>query len=214
MGTKRNNKAVAHRLSAESSTTSTAKPQITVDLKRTWWEIGSSAACDTKAGEVYLKNSPGKVSSLDRCKRSCEDATACQSITYFKSGWCSHFSTPCTSTKRNNKAVAHRLSAESSTTADPRSAPTSNAPQRWLQVRTKATCDTKAGEVYMNKSPGKTSSVEECKRLCQSDIGCQRITFFQSGWCRHFSTPCAKISSNNKAVSWRLVGAGKRLRGI
>ena len=65
----------------------------------------SRVECDTSAGEVYMKKaSPGKVSSLDACKKSCEAAVGCQSITFFRSGWCSLFSTPCTKTKRNNKA--------------------------------------------------------------------------------------------------------------
>ena len=71
------------------------------------WRMGVSRAdCDTGAGEVYMaKSSPGKVSSLDACKKSCEAALKCQSIAYFRSGWCSHYSTPCTKTQRNSKAV-------------------------------------------------------------------------------------------------------------
>ena len=57
---------------------------------------GLNAKCDTNAGEVYRSQSPGKLSSLESCKKSCQDDTGCQSITYHKSGWCSHFSTPCT----------------------------------------------------------------------------------------------------------------------
>ena len=53
-----------------------------------------------------MKNSPGKVSSLDQCKQSCEATRGCQSITFFRSGYCSLYSTPCTKTKRNNKAAA------------------------------------------------------------------------------------------------------------
>ena len=62
--------------------------------------------CDQGAGEVYLKNSPGQVSSLQQCKKSCEDAAACSSITYYNSGLCNHFSTWCANTKRNTNTVA------------------------------------------------------------------------------------------------------------
>ena len=76
------------------------------DGKCLWGHIHQTAECHVSGGEVYLENSPGKVASLDQCKKSCENAAGCQSITYFNSGWCSHFSTPCTKTKLNNKAVA------------------------------------------------------------------------------------------------------------
>ena len=82
-----------------------------------WLVVGSKTECDVNAGEVYLENSPGKLPSLEECRQSCEDATACQSITYFNSGWCSHFSTPCTNTKKNSKAVAFRFNRSSSTTS-------------------------------------------------------------------------------------------------
>ena len=88
-----------------------------LDAKRTWRAAGGhGAACDSTAGEVYMKSSPGKV-KLGRCKKACENTAGCQSITYFNNGWCSHYSTPCTKTTWSNKAVALRLSLESVTTA-------------------------------------------------------------------------------------------------
>ena len=89
---------------------------ISVDTLRRWVEVGINTACDGRAGEVYMQNSPGKVSSLEQCRKSCQDSAVCQSITYFRSGWCSHFSTPCTYTKINNKAVALRLNKQSEIT--------------------------------------------------------------------------------------------------
>ena len=77
--------------------------------QRTWEEIGSNTECDTTAGEDYRDQSPGKVANLAECKKSCEDDAGCQSITLFKSGWCSHFSTGCTNTKVLGKAVSMRL---------------------------------------------------------------------------------------------------------
>ena len=65
--------------------------------------------CDTGAGEVYRGESSGKVSDLAACKKSCEDAPACQSITFWKDGWCSHFSTLCTKKKFGNEAISMRL---------------------------------------------------------------------------------------------------------
>jgi len=198
--TNRHNKAVALRLSTDSGTSSSTV-KTTVGPKRTWKSAGSNTACDTSAG--YLKSSPGKVSTLEQCKKSCEGATGCQSITFFKSGWCSHFSTACTKTNRHNKAVALRLSADSGTSS---STTTAGPARRWVQVGTKLVCDTNAGEVYHNSSPGKVASVEECKNLCRANAVCKSIIFFQSGWCSHFSTPCVKTIKNNKAVvNFRLV---------
>ena len=88
-------------------------------VKRTWRAAGvHGAACDSTAGEVYMKSSPGKV-KLGRCKKACENTAGCQSITYFKTGWCSHYSTPCTKTTRVNKAIALRFTADSDTDSKP-----------------------------------------------------------------------------------------------
>ena len=83
--------------------------KISIGVTRTWQELGSKTACDTNNGEVYMQSSPGKGSSLERCKQACEDTADCQSITFFDSGWCSHFSTSCTNLKTNKKAVTLRL---------------------------------------------------------------------------------------------------------
>ena len=74
-----------------------------------WVKVGDNAACDTDASEVYIQPSPGKLPSLKACQKTCEDEKQCKSITYFKSGWCSHFSTDCSKTVRVGKAVAMRL---------------------------------------------------------------------------------------------------------
>ena len=73
---------------------------------RTWVAIGSKLECDGYAGgEIFLDSSRGKVPTLEACKQSCEDATGCKSISYYKTKWCSHFSTSCTNTKWNKKAA-------------------------------------------------------------------------------------------------------------
>ena len=81
---------------------------------RTWIEIGAKLECHGYDGEVYLESSRGKVPTLAKCKDSCESVPKCQSISYFTSGWCSHWSTPCTKTKWNKKvALSLRLSLAS-----------------------------------------------------------------------------------------------------
>merc|ERR1719271_1697684 len=66
-----------------------------------WVDLGSRIQCDTSNGEVFLQTSPGRGPSLEQCRQLCQDDAACQSITYFKNGYCSHYSTPCTNTKQN-----------------------------------------------------------------------------------------------------------------
>ena len=107
--------ALFHALSSSSSLfASTA-------VKRSWVVLGFNLECDTKAGEVYLQQSPGKVSSLERCKKSCQDSASCRSITFYGSGWCSHYSTQCNKVKTKNKAVALQLAVDGETTTTPQS---------------------------------------------------------------------------------------------
>merc|ERR1712032_1573463 len=132
---------------------------------------------------------------------------ACKSITYFKRRWCSHFSTPCTNTKGNSKAVVLRLSAKSSiaTTMKPTTtAAPSGVKPTWNSAGSNAECDGGAGEAYLANSPGKVSSLEQCKTSCENAPACKSITYFKSRWCSHFSTPCTNTKANNKAVVMRL----------
>ena len=81
-----------------------------------WVDRFANTACG--AGEKYLGASSKQVSDEKACKKSCEDAAACKSITFYSSGWCSHFSTGCTKTKADSNAVSNRLS-RAATTASP-----------------------------------------------------------------------------------------------
>ena len=67
-------------------------------------QLESNVQCHG-AGEVYLKQSSAKVSDLAACQQSCEDDVECQSITYYKGGWCSHFSTDCTERRIGYNAI-------------------------------------------------------------------------------------------------------------
>ena len=74
-----------------------------------WEDAGNDAVCDVSAGEKYLSNSPGAGQTIETCRRTCEDSAECQSITFYNSGWCSHWSTLCAVTKRNDKAKSLRF---------------------------------------------------------------------------------------------------------
>ena len=87
--------------------------------KFTWAGRSKNSACDAGSGEKYLSTSSKLVSDEEACKKSCEDAAACKSITFYSSGWCSHFSTECTKTKADGNAISIRLSRAATTTASP-----------------------------------------------------------------------------------------------
>ena len=74
-----------------------------------WGRSSRNAKCKQGAGEVPLRKSSVRTSSLEKCKESCENAPGCQSVTYFKTGFCAHFSTSCTNIKKSRKAVVERL---------------------------------------------------------------------------------------------------------
>merc|ERR1719213_738515 len=177
------------------------KLALTVTARPTWANVGSNIQCDAGAGEVYRSQSPGKVPDLAACQKSCENDAGCKSITFFNSGWCSHFSTGCTKTKSASKAISMRLSGAQQTTAAPISA---GARRTWANVGSNIQCDAGAGEVYRSQSPGKVPDLAACQKSCENDAGCKSITLFNSGWCSHFSTGCTETKSANKAISMRL----------
>ena len=90
----------------------------TTTVQRAWVEVGSNTQCDAGAGEAYQSQSSGKVADIAACKKSCENDAGCKSITFYNSGWCSHFSTGCTKTKSSSNAISMRL-GKSVTTKTP-----------------------------------------------------------------------------------------------
>merc|ERR1719486_631563 len=104
-------RAMAMRLvtaSGQTSSTSSTTPAPSIK----WEQVGTQVECDAAKGESYLKKSSGKVSNIEQCRKSCEDNARCKSITYFKSGFCGHFSTMCTNVvKRSKAATSWRSSA-------------------------------------------------------------------------------------------------------
>ena len=80
----------------------------------------------------------------------------------------------------------------------------------WVSREANTICDTDAGEVYRDQSPGKVASLEACQQFCEADADCQSITYFNNGWCSHFSTACSEITFRNKATAfqWVITGGG------
>ena len=185
-------------------------------LTYAWQYAGSGIECDESAGEVYLRSLSGKVWGLDHCKKLCESTPACQSITYFVSGWCSHFSTLCSKTKRNKKALVRFLAkkgkiityVDSTSTAHPDTTvakatadAVTNSARQWQSMGLHTVCDTSSGEMYLESSQGEIQSLDECKNSCESSTGCQSITYFASRWCSHYGTPCTKTRSQHGAAA-------------
>merc|ERR1719271_887517 len=171
---------------ATTTTITTAKPKPTTTTKKitttsknakpSWKLVGSNTECDAGAGEVYHAQSSAQRSSLEQCKQSCQDEPACKSITYFTSGWCSHFSTACAKTKSSSNAVAMQLSLDSASTATPTKA--TGGKRTWKSFGANTECDAGAGEVYHAQSSAQRSSLEQCKQSCQDEPACKSITYF------------------------------------
>ena len=132
-----------------------------------------------------MESSRGKVPTLRACQQSCADATGCKSITYFKSKWCTHWSTLCTKTKWNKKAVMSAKVARGAT-------------RTWTELGPNLECDGKAGEVYLESSRGRVPTVQACRQSCEDITGCKSISYFKSGWCTHWSTDCTNTKPNKK----------------
>merc|ERR1719305_1721663 len=130
---------ISIRLSRKQAPKATASPITSAassGSQITWEDVGFNTECDTSAGEVYRKDqSPGKGSDLAACKKACEDDAGCKSITFFITGWCSHFSTECRNTKSNKNAmISIRLSrkqAPKATASPPTSAASSGSQITW-----------------------------------------------------------------------------------
>jgi len=75
-------------------------------IQTTWIELGEKKMCDMYNGERYLEIGSGKVADLNACKESCAASqTGCKTVTYFRSRWCSHFSTDCDTIVKSSHAV-------------------------------------------------------------------------------------------------------------
>ena len=72
------------------------KDAIAVTLKADFF---NHQVCDESQGEILLPDSSGNVADVAACQKSCDDEPKCKSTTFFKSGWCSHYSTCCTKRK-------------------------------------------------------------------------------------------------------------------
>ena len=117
--------------------------------------------CDVSQGETYL--SSRKANDLAACKKSCMDATACQSITYYNHGGCSHFSTRCEKTKTDPNANAERLKDFTTTTTTTNPCLNNNG-----GCHSKRTCTNNAGSAKCGNCPAgyANDGAKGCKGVC------------------------------------------------
>merc|ERR1719472_429716 len=184
-----------------------------------WALAGDGKECDSGAGEVYLKTSPGNGGTLAQCLASCgKSASGCKSITFYQNGWCSHFSSACTKTKAVANAVAFSR-ADSTTGATITSTSSQSVTTKPVTTLTDQACDTSASG-YLQSSSGFVDSLAACAKSCQASSQCMSITLYASKWCSHFSSKCTRLvgitgattlrfEAGARAEGWALAGDGK-----
>jgi len=141
-----------------------------------------------KQGEHWISGTSKRVADLAACKKSCDDDAECQSITFYgQDKFCSHFSTKCENRRKVPNAHAEKL----------KDFKTTPKPSDVLHEE----CDVLQGEIYVHKNSGIEDSYAACKQSCMDDIMCESITFYNHGWCSHFSTQCTKRKLVPNAVA-------------
>ena len=159
------------------------------------WDIASASMtllhkdkqCDTSAGEVYLPSSR-KTSNLAACLSSCTSEKACRSVTYYPSGFCSHFVTHCTKTESAPGANSYTLTSD----------PTSSIVGSKYVGEKCSEGETREG------APGYVFHINFCLETCAQSKECNSITYAPSGFCHHFTSDCSKRTSMSGAISFQV----------
>jgi len=157
------------------------------------WNIASASMtlahsdkeCDITHGEIYMPSSQ-KASSVAECLSSCTAAKACRSVTYYPSGFCSHFITHCKNTQPSAGAKSYTIDAD--TTAS---------------IQGSKYLGEKCSEGAM-ASPGYVFHMDFCLELCAQSNECNSITYGNTGYCYHFTSNCDKRTSMPGAVSFQV----------
>jgi len=180
-------------------TTSTAKATTKATTAPTTAATASPSApvfdqgCEVKSSG-YLSNSPGFVETAALCSELCEASTQCNSMTWYESTWCSHFSTACATLVPEAGATTVRFQPVARSVG-------------WNLIGCSA-CSISDGEKYLGSSPGQGVALAQCLQECEkSSSGCKSITVYADGYCSHFSTECRLTTELAKAITFRIVHA-------
>ena len=127
----------------------------------------------------YLPNSPGVVDSIDTCVETCDVSTQCESVTFFASKSCIHFSTKCPNMSPLDGAITVTPGVNS----------------HWTLVAYGKECN-QGG--YLSSTSGKQDSVAKCVHACDLAPKCTSTTFsFDTKFCSHFSATCASTKETS-----------------
>ena len=77
---------------------------------------------------------------------------------------------------------------------------------KWTAVKLNKSCDATAGEVYLRSTSSKSPSLEACQTSCEKSPDCRSITYFDGGWCSHYSSGCTNTQTA-KATTMSLASA-------
>jgi len=144
-------------------------------------DVNTIQITDQQCNSPKLSTSPGFVDSLAVCVELCEASGDCESVTFFSSKWCSHFSTICANLKQSYGAITI----------------TPEANMKWTLVGYGQECQGAQALV----SSGKQENLAKCIASCDLESECKSVTFSTSKFCSHFSTACEKTQATAKAVS-------------
>merc|ERR1712032_1105315 len=143
---------------------------------------------------------------MGECEKACENNADCRSLTFFKSGYCTLFKDICEKTKGKGKALSLRLAIVPKHKNE-------YYGNKFEKVGDNVEC---RGEdaYYLYDSPGKVSSLAECKKACmdfskQGEV-CGSLTYFKNGYCSLFDGTCKQTIARGKAVSFRLFEEKKK----
>merc|ERR1719482_850054 len=157
------------------------------------WNIASASLtlahndkeCDITNGEIFMPSSK-QASNIEQCLSSCETAPACRSVTYYASGYCSHFITRCENTAPSAGSKSYTIVEDSKQSI----------------VGSKHLGE-KCSEGAMT-APGYVFHMNFCMELCQQSVECNSITYSNTGYCYHFTSKCDKRTSMAGAVSFQV----------
>merc|ERR1712032_916027 len=133
------------------------------------------AACDA-AKSGYLNSESGSVADLAAFAQSCHKSAQCNSVTFYSSGWCSHFSTTCEHKGANLGATSVIFPSGNKPTT-----PAAKLPANAVKVPDAACDAAKSG--YLTSGSGSVADLAACAQSCHKSAQCNSVTFYSSGWC-------------------------------
>merc|ERR1712032_173407 len=131
------------------------------------------------------------------CAQSCHKSAQCNSVTFYSSGWSSHFSSTC-----EHKGVNLGATSVIFPSGNKPTTPAAELPANSVKISGRACDAAKSG--YLDSSPGVLDNLAACAQSCQKSTQCNSVTFYSSKWCSHFSKGCHGLVTDSGATSVKL----------